>query len=88
MEIKEHDIVILDTNEFDSDGVPKESQGTIVHIYKNDNFVEVEFVMNGKTILLTLNKQSIKSCDHPYEHLNIRFGYQEVKCNRCGKELI
>lgn len=53
---KEHDIVV---SKFELNDVPKNTNGTIVHIYSDFAYV-VEFLVNNKSIVKTVFKDQIK----------------------------
>lgn len=58
----ELDVVVL-THNIKKHGLKAGDLGTVVHIYKNDKVLEVEFVTAaGKTVaLLTLNFKDVRS---------------------------
>jgi len=68
--IKELDIVTL-TRNIPEHGLPKGSQGAVVHCYKDEQAFEVEFVTeSGETLaLLTLEKADIQAYSHRSDDL-------------------
>lgn len=58
LEIKEHDIVL---SRVQIDKIPKETKGTVVHIYEDKETYEVEFFKNEKTLsVVTVKKHQLK----------------------------
>lgn len=69
---EELDTVVLAKN-IEKYGLKRDDVGTVVHVYKNDKALEVEFVnAEGKTIaLLTLTPDDIRSIERT-EILHVR----------------
>ena len=59
--MNELDTVVL-TKDIKKYGLKKGDIGTIVHIYKGDNALEVEFITAGKTVdVITLATSDVRS---------------------------
>ena len=59
--MNELDTVVL-TKDIKKHGLKKDDIGTIVHIYKGDSALEVEFITAGKTVdVITLTTSDVRS---------------------------
>ena len=57
MKYKEHDTVVT-IKEFNK--IPVGAVGVIIYIYESDNLLEVEFNVDGGTIIQTMTREEIK----------------------------
>ena len=66
LEIKEYDVVI---SKIQIDEIPRDTQGTVVHVYEDKETCEVEFFKNKKTLgVVTVKKYQLKKINNSNEN--------------------